>query len=719
MIAKLKEFFVAGRGAEDHLLLHISEIDTLPRTVSFFAFARVTKSDKATLQMLQTLIKELHITTVQAKGEKPDNPLEHVIASINASYSDRLAEIPDDTDIVVGILDCSQLSFAYRGLPEIGVYASKQGTYQRIIDNTPEIDPKRLFSSVLEGTISANYIFLCTTRISFENIEEHISHICSAKKIDHIIQNIEQELYRSKPSSYCGGIVIIKQSNPTPTSPLPSKVHTKREKQKKLSRPSRYSTPRATSSGSVKNLKLSSNKNKKRIIPRSKYLTPSPHINRTFYQAIAKETVINRILIILGKTLVTLFTSLRSVCSSIWGSIVSIILFITNRGDHRRVVIQSVNDEIYAKRQEIRDLPLTSKVIFICTLIITLIFIGSLAHLRINKNAAIRQSIYENARTRITTAIEKASNIAILDKTEAITIFTQIEQDIAALSPENIYKTDLQALLEMTLRDIQNITETESPLFIDLMAIYPNVQSNEIILSGDKLITFRPASSQITVIDRDTRTTNAVLIDSNYTLTSGTAGTEGKILFHLASGDLATLDLTTKQFELLDFDVRIRAITTDISFYNGKIYSIDVEKNQIYKHNQTQTGYARGTEWLVEKETALLSGTNLAVDGSVFVLTASGTLSKYFRGTPATDFRIKDLSPAIASGADLWVHPDVPYVYILDAIERRIISLTKQGRFVAQYTAKEWLDPTSFTIDHTRQIGYVLSSGNIYTFPLK
>ena len=154
-----------------------------------------------------------------------------------------------------------------------------------------------------------------------------------------------------------------------------------------------------------------------------------------------------------------------------------------------------------------------------------------------------------------------------------------------------------------------------------------------------------------------------------------------------------------------------------LTVYNRRLYTLDTNNNQIYKHDAIKTGFGRGSNWLKEQKD-LSSSVDLTIDGDLFVLKNTGEILKFTAGTSQA-FTPQGVEPALTSGNEIQTYTDWQYLYILDGANKRIVMLHKDGRIKQQITAKEWVAPSSMVIDEPNNVGYVLDNNKLYQFSLK
>lgn len=144
--------------------------------------------------------------------------------------------------------------------------------------------------------------------------------------------------------------------------------------------------------------------------------------------------------------------------------------------------------------------------------------------------------------------------------------------------------------------------------------------------------------------------------------------------------------------------------------FNSNLYIVAKNKNQIYRYAKDKNGFSTKTDWL--KESADLSqASDLAIDGSIYVLKADGEVLKFYKGKKA-DYKALPLSPAISQATKLIVGSQ--YLYIFDPAAKLIAVLgLKDGHLVNQYRLN-FNQPQDVAIDEAGRSAYVLDGEAVY-----
>ena len=149
---------------------------------------------------------------------------------------------------------------------------------------------------------------------------------------------------------------------------------------------------------------------------------------------------------------------------------------------------------------------------------------------------------------------------------------------------------------------------------------------------------------------------------------------------------------------------------TDAYSYIGNVYAI-TDAGQIFKNNSV---------WATVP-LAATNGASLAIDGSIYVITSPGELTKYTSGVKDT-FSVKELDKPFFSAIQVYTTADLANLYILDKGNLRVVVLDKEGKFKAQYVLKDgsrsWEGATSISVSLDEKVLYLLSGSKIYKIML-
>lgn len=207
------------------------------------------------------------------------------------------------------------------------------------------------------------------------------------------------------------------------------------------------------------------------------------------------------------------------------------------------------------------------------------------------------------------------------------------------------------------------------------------------------------------------------------------------IMWMAAGGGRQTSDLLVlKQDGTLEYDPNWGVVNTtlagmdqwqtpvSVGSYYGNFYVLDTQANQIYRYLPTANGYEYPPEGYFAADAGVnLSGAiDMAIDGAIYVLYQDGRISKFLSGQP-TVFQIAGLDKPFNNPVALYTAPDelIQYLYVVDAGNQRIVKLTKDGQFVAQFKprssdAAAFDDLRAVYVDEISEKMFILNGSSLY-----
>ncbi len=143
--------------------------------------------------------------------------------------------------------------------------------------------------------------------------------------------------------------------------------------------------------------------------------------------------------------------------------------------------------------------------------------------------------------------------------------------------------------------------------------------------------------------------------------------------------------------------------------YGGNFYLLDGKT--VLKFTPATSGYGRNT--YVQGDVVLANAVSIAVDGSVFVLSADGSILKFTKGI-ADPFSITGLQKPLVNPKQLFTNTNTDNLYIVDQGNNRIVVLQKNGTFVTSYTADILKNAVQIDVHEKEKKIYVLSGDKVW-----
>lgn len=201
-------------------------------------------------------------------------------------------------------------------------------------------------------------------------------------------------------------------------------------------------------------------------------------------------------------------------------------------------------------------------------------------------------------------------------------------------------------------------------------------------------------------------------------------GRQKSTLVVLERGGLIEYDLSFGVDVIPFGDSTVPSGARRIDTYDGNLYLLDTAAQQVWRYVPAAAGgYAGKPEPYFETPPAGLSNAiDMAIDGNVYVLAASGAVGKYLRGNEEP-FSPSGLPEPISRAAALAVDPralTASGLYVADAASARVIHFAPDGRFIrqARATGNEFDAIEDILVDDRTGRLYVISGGRLYSAAL-
>lgn len=702
----LQEFFVEGTKRDtSHVLLHITEPTTpAERQVGyFFAIAEIEHGSIEQIEQVQTMIDDLETGVYETEPTSQKTGFELTLEYINRRAHHILAH-EGALHIIVGTVRDGAIQFAYHGNPTATlVYQQESQGYQRIdIIDDDIVHEDQLFSAVLEGSVSEHDYFFVATPSVLPLLGHNIAHLLSATPPKQTATAIDALAKSHDNTRSYGGIIMtlmtMDDDNETPGPIIPSTAERTRERAHTKVDPSLFQPmgPRTTSR-------------------RSEY---------TRSQSRDEVPLGNQLLVLLGKGIVTfgkvlLMLIVRTLvfCKDV---LVNVTILITNAGGQRHYVLDTAKRWIDQKKRIYTNLPIASKILFFATLIVALVFIGSILWLRAREAKELELTTYVNTVQAIMDKRDAAESSLIYGDSERAFVLLDEARNMIDTLPEKTeedrnQKASLQTDIESLLVSLRNITIVTPDVFANLRESTPSATVDKLVRVGDALIAYGDQDTNHYVINMNT---TVVEVRDHSTLPPLQAADAPKeydyVSFLTGPTDLATLDPTSYTISPATIGAPIETTLIDLALYNRRAYTLSPSSNQIYRHNPTQQGFDGGTAWLTTP-TDLSNAVAITIDGDIYVLTSTGEVLKFFGGV-SEPFAVTGVDPVLTAPTDIWTYTDVNYLYILEPSQNRLVVLNKDGSLSVQYTAEIWNAPEAFVVNGETNELYILDDNIVYRF---
>ena len=426
----------------------------------------------------------------------------------------------------------------------------------------------------------------------------------------------------------------------------------------------------------------------------------------------------------IGTAIIWLAVLIRSFILGTGRVCLHLFYLITNYRNRRQLVLSGWRKKWNDFKNNIANLPLITKLLLVVSVILAVIFAGSLEYLNINRKKEDALKTYNQTVQNITAKKDAAESAVIYNDTAIA--FKQVDEAKQLLKDlpcrtdaEKTVCQNFQNQLEGILTKIRRVTIVKPALLADWSENAPGM--TRLFAVGKKIFGF--AANSTTLVSYDLLTKESKTLSANLSVPGFTTAAVPKendyVLFEYGNNEVAQFNPGDNSWKKIDIGYpNQNASIAALTIYNRRLYTLDSQSGQIYKHDVIKTGFAQGKEWLKNADAGLKNGIDLAIDGDLFILGNDGKISKFTSGAPQP-FSVQGLDPALTSANEIWTYTDLDYIYILDSSNKRLLVLDKIGQLKSQITAEEFSNPTGMAVDEQKSTAYILDSNRLFQINLK
>jgi len=388
-----------------------------------------------------------------------------------------------------------------------------------------------------------------------------------------------------------------------------------------------------------------------------------------------------------------------------------------------KILREKIKRIIYYLRYKFRNLPRTSQILLIATIILGLLFISSIVGLSMkqkdektiialnaqmeeieNKKNAAEASIIYNEEEKGRTLLFEAKNL----------INELPEKSKKQKDSKETLLSEINILLEK-LSHRENIVEPV--VLADFKEADPTIQIFKIINKNNGLYTFNPFNNIIYRLNLGEQNTIDILKENSTSLGHLDLAIDkdvNNILFYHSNNGLTELNIRDNSLKSLDIALNnTNAQIKELYLYSNKLYLLDIDSQQIYRHIASLSGYARGAAWIKDETINKDGMISFAVDGAIYVLKNNGEIIKFTSGYKQK-FEPTTPDPVWNKPTKLWTSNKTDYIYVLDPGEKRLVVFDKKGKLIIQYYSDKFNNLKDFAVNEQEKKIYLLDDTIVY-----
>lgn len=393
----------------------------------------------------------------------------------------------------------------------------------------------------------------------------------------------------------------------------------------------------------------------------------------------------------------------------------------------------NIPDKIYYYLQilirKYQRMPLTSKIFSVTSIVFALAFLVSISLQAGNKNNE-EQNTFVAEKLMKATENEKLAADALIysdfDKAkkllfEAKDILNNKEIENSESKETQKEKEKISKKISAHFDKIDKIIRNEDPLLV--VDIPNNVGADRILGLDDTIYTYSPEDNSVYRIEESTKKLGTIFDNSTnlgFFVNSSPNEAKNSLIFITDSQQAAEFNIDLEEMEEVDIAFsKTDQKVTDLKLYNDRLYILDSNNNQIYKHTRTISGYSKGLTWVKEAEFDLTNAISLAIDGEIYVLNKDGGIIKFLNGY-FREFSLQQPSTPSVSPTKVFTKIGYQYLYVLDPENKRLLVFDKEsGEFINQYVSDKFADMKDVYVDEVNKKIFLLCGERVYGIVLE
>ncbi|MDP2734611.1 MAG: hypothetical protein Q8P12_00200 [bacterium] len=148
--------------------------------------------------------------------------------------------------------------------------------------------------------------------------------------------------------------------------------------------------------------------------------------------------------------------------------------------------------------------------------------------------------------------------------------------------------------------------------------------------------------------------------------------------------------------------------------FNAGLYLLDKGSGNIIRYLNPLAPNAPARPWLNAQSQKTLEGaSSFAIDGNIWALFPGGEIQRYFAGMFQESLELP-LFPHLESGTVITTRIQLPYLYILDPSNQRVLVMTKFGETVRQYRLPKLTKLLDMAVSEDGATVYLLNGQGVY-----
>lgn len=355
---------------------------------------------------------------------------------------------------------------------------------------------------------------------------------------------------------------------------------------------------------------------------------------------------------------------------------------------------------------------------FVLVFIIMIILIWSVGFGYKRRQSAQALEKINHTKEIVVQKLNQSDEVAFLNPQRSLVLINEAHTEVTSLKTAvgAEYQKEVGEIESMVKQREDQITHKENKKadeFFDLTIDNKNAAGSRMVLDGDQLAILDSKNGLIYTLSIEKKSLDKYTV-SEVKSANIAVEYEKNIFFFVPGQGLYKVDDSGKAKKIIDADKELGAVP-DIQVYNGNLYFLAPEKNNIYKYVATENDFSEKTPYIKSGETTSVSdASSLAIDSSVYVAKGNQII-KFTAGVP-DDFKTVFPEDGVTIHKVL-TSKELEKVYAWDKSKGVMYILTKDGTYERQVKSGAFVKADDVTIHDNA--AYTLEKEKIYKVSLQ
>lgn len=325
-------------------------------------------------------------------------------------------------------------------------------------------------------------------------------------------------------------------------------------------------------------------------------------------------------------------------------------------------------------------------------------------------------SKYEGKLIQAQHDFSEAQALSSLNPSRARELVLGAKTSVEDLNKQGIKDTRLAKLtgdISEGLGNIAGIYNVTPALYLDLSLTSSGFKADELGISEDRIAALDRDGKKLVSIEESTKRTEtkvgpdimpkalslAVYSDRNFVVSDDGIWEVGE-----------KAELLIKK----DWDGKIL-----VNAYTGNIYVLEIGKNIVWRFTGDGGVFGNKQNWFGQGVNPDLSNViSWSIDGSIWMLTKGGAILRFSQGSPQ-GFSLKEMDKPLTNASDIFTNEETNFIYILDAGNKRVVVIDKNGEYKAQYLSDQLKEAKEVVVSEADKKIIFLTGTKLYSIDIK